>query len=173
MGDEDLALCLFGKIIANKVVNKEVLEAQLRQFGRLRVVWKYRGILPKKGGSLMMFWREEIDLNVISFSKGHTNAVIKDDGGVVWRFTRFYGDPCYTLRTYSWELLRRLMRWIICLRVVKGSDRLNKYGGGTHRFHFEHSWANEEECGVIVKHTWELELGVNAIERLQSSIKKC
>ncbi|KAK3230152.1 hypothetical protein Dsin_002033 [Dipteronia sinensis] len=29
------------------------------------------------GGGLMMFWREEIDLNVRSFTKGHIDAVIR------------------------------------------------------------------------------------------------
>ena len=69
----------------------------------------YHGV-PKitHGGGLALFWKKDFDLQFISSSKNHIDALInrgKDNG---WRFTGFYGEPTTHLQSESWDLIRTL-----------------------------------------------------------------
>ncbi|KAK0603296.1 hypothetical protein LWI29_003465 [Acer saccharum] len=71
-----------------------------------------------QGGDLILLWKRDIEVSVRSFTKGHIDAVIKDNDDLVWRFTGFYWEPILSLRMHLWSLLRRLGRmgnlpWIV------------------------------------------------------------
>ncbi|KAL5759510.1 hypothetical protein ACOSQ2_018348 [Xanthoceras sorbifolium] len=74
-----------------------------------------------KSGGLLLLWRREWDVSVLSFSQGHIDARITMDDGVMWRFSGFYGNPNPRDRDSSWELLRRL-RLVDQLPWVCGGD---------------------------------------------------
>lgn len=45
-------------------------------------------------GGLMLLWKGELDLSVLSFSLGHIDSCVRSrNGNFVWRFTGFYGNP--------------------------------------------------------------------------------
>ncbi|KAI9197725.1 hypothetical protein LWI28_003233 [Acer negundo] len=86
------------------------------------------------GGGLMLFWKGCIKVTVKSYTKGHIDAVIKDKGGMVWRFTDSYGDPDHSLRNHSWTLLRRLggmsrLPWLVAGDFNKILSWEEKQGG--------------------------------------------
>lgn len=67
------------------------------------------------GGGLALLWHDFIDLRIIHYSTGHISAEVHkwhlgDRGFIIG----FYGNPEVSLRTQSWELLRRTMEpWLI------------------------------------------------------------
>ncbi|KAJ4844986.1 hypothetical protein Tsubulata_038252 [Turnera subulata] len=58
--------------------------------------------------SLAVFWKDDIDVTLLSWSGSHIDVVVKDLGQHCWRFTGFYGNPVEGERHHSWELLKRL-----------------------------------------------------------------
>ncbi|PON41991.1 Endonuclease/exonuclease/phosphatase [Parasponia andersonii] len=59
-------------------------------------------------GSLVLLWNNEWIISVKSFSKHHIDALITNDRGSRWRFTRVYGH-CKTIeRIHTWEVIRHL-----------------------------------------------------------------
>ena len=72
--------------------------------------FKHRFIAPRrnKSGGLMMYWKEEFDLTIKTFSKNHIDATICKNKEGEWRFTGFYGEPDTQLRHKAWALLRNL-----------------------------------------------------------------
>ncbi|CAM9000895.1 unnamed protein product [Rhodiola kirilowii] len=82
-------------------------------------------------GGMAVLWNSEAELEIISFSKSHVNAVLQ--GKDKFRLTLFYGEPVCSNRKRSWELLSRLcmqsdLPWvvmgdfneIVCLKEVWG-----------------------------------------------------
>lgn len=70
-----------------------------------------------KGGGLALFWKDDSKLSIVSYSKGHIDAIIKEGSGD-WRFTGFYGNPKVEERKESWKLLERLnelfdLPWVV------------------------------------------------------------
>lgn len=70
-----------------------------------------------KSGGLLLFWKEEMDISIKSFSEGHIDALIRRKNGY-WRFSDFYGNPKTEKRIHSWNLLERLSEdndtpWIV------------------------------------------------------------
>ena len=62
-----------------------------------------------KGGSLAMFWRKEVNLEIRSFSRHHIEAVVTEEVfGFKWRLTSFYGHPETHRRKESWRFLDTL-----------------------------------------------------------------
>ena len=45
-----------------------------------------------KLGGLVMYWKEEFDLTIETFSKKHINATICKNKEEEWKFTGFYGE---------------------------------------------------------------------------------
>ena len=57
-------------------------------------------------GGLTLFWSKKVDLEVKSYTKNHTDAVITEpENGFKWRVTSFYGHPDTHKRYESWNLL--------------------------------------------------------------------
>ena len=61
-----------------------------------------------RGGGLVLFWRESVNLSMEGFDKNHIGAIINKNKGNKWRFTGFYGEPNTQKRIESWDLLRNL-----------------------------------------------------------------
>ena len=61
-----------------------------------------------KGEGLCLFWKQEVNLKVSSFSPSHIDAIINESHNDAWRLTGFYGAPETRNREELWTLLRRL-----------------------------------------------------------------
>ena len=57
-------------------------------------------------GGLALLWREEINLDIQTYSDCHIDAFINHGVDDAWRLTGFYGDPETANRENSWSLLR-------------------------------------------------------------------
>ena len=61
-----------------------------------------------RGGGLVMFWKKDFDLQVMSSSHNHIDVLINGGKENVWRFIGFYGAPETQHHMESWNLLRDL-----------------------------------------------------------------
>ena len=61
-----------------------------------------------KGGGLVMYWKDDIKVDVVSSSLNHIDAIIDKESQATWCFTGFYGEPETHKRQESWDLLRSL-----------------------------------------------------------------
>jgi hypothetical protein len=57
-----------------------------------------------------MMWKNEVSVEIKSYSKYHIDSGILEDSTTdrAWRFTGFYGDPTRARRKESWRMLRFL-----------------------------------------------------------------
>lgn len=53
-----------------------------------------------RSGGLLLLWNKEINLEVLSYSSGHIDSLIRDKA-FIWRFTGFYGNPSTSQRTHT------------------------------------------------------------------------
>jgi hypothetical protein len=60
------------------------------------------------GGGLALLWSSSAAVHIKSYSNHHIDADVVEDGGLMWRFTGFYGHPERGLRESSWAMLRQL-----------------------------------------------------------------
>lgn len=67
---------------------------------------------------MILWWREEVDLRIMSYSVSHIDACI--NGSVKSRITLFYGSPYSHLRQTSWNLLRKLASMSVNPWIVLG-----------------------------------------------------
>ena len=56
----------------------------------------------------MIFWKEDFDLSIETFSKNHFDTAIKKNKEDEWRFIGFYGEPDQQKRHEGWARLRNL-----------------------------------------------------------------
>ena len=62
-----------------------------------------------KGGGLALFHHEDVEVNLLSYSKRHIDVHIQGGPfGARWRGTFVYGDPMPSERHHMWTLLRRI-----------------------------------------------------------------
>jgi hypothetical protein len=63
-------------------------------------------------GGLVLFWNNESDVTLKSFSRNHIDVMVKNSltGQSEWRFTGFYGNPMRSARAGSWELMQYLAK---------------------------------------------------------------
>ena len=59
-------------------------------------------------GGLALYWPEDMNVDVQTFSARHIDAIIELGVNDAWQFTGFYGDPETANRESSWSLLRLL-----------------------------------------------------------------
>jgi hypothetical protein len=54
-------------------------------------------------GGIGLFWSEEVEVDIQSFSSAHINAKVRmiDSDLPMWRFTGFYGEPRAENRHHS------------------------------------------------------------------------
>ena len=68
-------------------------------------------IVPSEGksGGLALLWKEEIKVEVQSYSQSHVDALVDGGAGIGWwHFLGFYGNPNTAKRPKSWAKLRHL-----------------------------------------------------------------
>ena len=61
-----------------------------------------------RGGGLVLFWKNEIEVDIETSSLNHIDVIINKNSEKPWRFTGFYGEPDTHKRFESWDLLRSL-----------------------------------------------------------------
>ncbi|KAG4109656.1 hypothetical protein ERO13_1Z049485v2 [Gossypium hirsutum] len=85
---------------------------QSNSLKRIRTVCRMDGCLAVssegKSGGLALLWREGVNVEVQSYSKFHIESVVSIDDGERLRFTGFYGQTNPSLRSISWDILRRV-----------------------------------------------------------------
>ena len=59
-------------------------------------------------GGLLLIWKTDVTLKVLSWSCGHIAALVAGTGFSPWLLTGFYGHPDHSKRLLSWELLHRI-----------------------------------------------------------------
>ena len=85
------------------------IEARLKvflkilNFGNMHVVSKVT-----QGGGLVLLWRMDVQLRVVSSSLNHVDAIINEGRENTWRFTRIHGALETSNRHISWNLLHNL-----------------------------------------------------------------
>ena len=69
-------------------------KARLIQIQR-RIEFKNMLNVPRrnKARGLVIFWKEDFDLSVETFSPNHIESMINKGKDNEWRFTAFYGEP--------------------------------------------------------------------------------
>ena len=60
-----------------------------------------------KGGGLVLWWRDGIDVVAQPWCQYYLDAIVKTEEGT-WRFTGIYREPRAELRNKTWEVLRYL-----------------------------------------------------------------
>ena len=108
-----------------------------------------------KGDGLVMYWKNELMVDVVSSSVNHIDAIINKDFETTWRFTGFYDEPETHKRHESWDLLRSLhqqgsLPWLCTWdsnEIVKQSEKL----GGRVRPQGQMQIFREvlDECGFV------------------------
>jgi hypothetical protein len=87
-------------------------------------------------GGLALFLKKELDLTVLSWSRYHIDAKIKEAEGSFWRFTGIYGEPTNEEKEKTWRLLKFLkhcsvLPWLCCGDFNKILFNCKKEGGAT------------------------------------------
>ena len=55
-----------------------------------------------------MIWKDEIEMEIKSYSKHHIDTVVQNNEESSWRCTGVYGNPKSEETKHTWELIRRL-----------------------------------------------------------------
>ena len=68
-------------------------EAKLTNIQNI-INWKNKFIVPRrnKEDGLVLFWKEDFDLEIESFSKNHIDTMINKNKEDEWRFMGLYGE---------------------------------------------------------------------------------
>jgi hypothetical protein len=61
-----------------------------------------------KGGGLALYWREDLNVNLVSFGKNHIDVRVIQPNSQTWRCTFFYGEPKVQDRPQMWSLLKSI-----------------------------------------------------------------
>ena len=71
-----------------------------------RLKFDHMFLVPRihRGGGLVLFWKESMNLRVETSSKNHIDCIIRGGSEGAWRFTGFYGEPITHKRHESWSL---------------------------------------------------------------------
>ncbi|KAL5738308.1 hypothetical protein ACOSP7_031069 [Xanthoceras sorbifolium] len=70
---------------------------------------------------LCLFWSQNVEVGLLSFSRFYINVKIGLHTNKVWRYTGFYGHPEASQRIHSWTLLRRFQGMSILPRLYSGA----------------------------------------------------
>jgi len=72
-----------------------------------RLDYKHKFVVPRKNkaSGLVLFGKDEFNLEVQTFSKNHIDTTINKNTEDEWRFTGFYDEPDTSKRHESWDRL--------------------------------------------------------------------
>ena len=62
----------------------------------------------QRRSGLALLWKEEVNLNIQTYSPHHIDALIPNDEQHLWRLTGFYGWPEESQKKESWQPLKHL-----------------------------------------------------------------
>ena len=103
-----------------------------------RLKMKNKFIAPRrnKTGGLVIFWKEDFDLTIETFSQYHIDSTMKKNKEGKWRFTGFYGEPDTQKRHEAWGRLRSLKSrgkapWLCAGDFNEVTKQSEKIGGRT------------------------------------------
>uniref|UniRef100_A0A803N5M7 Reverse transcriptase zinc-binding domain-containing protein n=1 Tax=Chenopodium quinoa TaxID=63459 RepID=A0A803N5M7_CHEQI len=68
----------------------------------------YSGEGRHRSGGLAMFWKDDLDLNLVSSSLNHMDFTLTTDNGLIWLLTSIYGFPDKDRKKETWKLTERL-----------------------------------------------------------------
>uniref|UniRef100_A0A803PSL9 DUF4283 domain-containing protein n=1 Tax=Cannabis sativa TaxID=3483 RepID=A0A803PSL9_CANSA len=108
-----------------------------------------------RSGGLVLFWKNEEEVNVDSFFTNHIDSLIQFEGYGKFRFTGLYGEPNRSLRRNTWQLLwtlyaRSKEAWCIMGYFNNVLHNSEKIGGNPYS-----TWLIEgfkevtQQCGLI------------------------
>ena len=60
------------------------------------------------GGGLAMLWSSDVDVDIVSHSNHHIDALVQGAKRMKWRCTGVYGHHESSQKRHTWTLLRRL-----------------------------------------------------------------
>ena len=107
--------------------------------GVKRIINRQQGLVVpsrKRAGGLALLWRNSLQVDILSYSPGHIDAVVSEEQGrQKWRFTGFYGQPETSKRGESWSLLEGLshrcnLPWVCMGDFNEIMHAKEKSGGG-------------------------------------------
>ncbi|TXG53035.1 hypothetical protein EZV62_022204 [Acer yangbiense] len=117
-------------------------------------------------GGLLLLWKDNSDVSVLSFSLGHIDARVCSEDDFCWQFSGFYGDPISSRRKLSWALLRRLrevdnLPWVCDGDFNDILSMTEKEGGSAKSFSDMYNFRQTiDDCNLIdlgftrPKYTW-------------------
>ena len=128
-------------------------------------MWKIQADLPcrcmlavpsiHRSGGLALFWMEEIDLHIQTFTLHHIDALIFNGSNTSWRLTGFYGWPDGQSKHESWQLFKHLHTrsstpWI-CVGDYNEIMASNEKQGGLPKplNQMQVFWATLLHCGLV------------------------
>ncbi|KAM6555383.1 hypothetical protein CsatB_002402 [Cannabis sativa] len=138
--------------LCETLCNKEKLELLCRSL-------EYEGCFVveanDRSGGLVLFWKNEEEVNVDSFFTNHIDSLIQFEGYGKFRFTGLYGEPNRSLRRNTWQLLwtlyaRSKEAWCIMGYFNNVLHNSEKIGGNPYS-----AWLIEgfkevtQQCGLI------------------------
>ncbi|XP_042939597.1 uncharacterized protein LOC122274643 [Carya illinoinensis] len=136
-------------------------------------------LVGKKGG-LALYWKNNEEVEIKSYSTWHINAEVSEEGqGTKWLFTGFYGHPEIGKMMFSWDMLRRngFYTWSNRhndLSFTKERGNEERLRRGKIPFRFEASWVKEEDCEEKIKQEWVRgQQSTNFVKKVQARLKFC
>ena len=142
-------------------------EARLdRTLGNINFDQKW--VVPRttRGGGLVLFWKNSVNLTVVDSHKYYINVIINKSGNDEWRFTGFYGELNSSKRNEAWAKLRSLssnqnIPWLCASDFNEITRQEEKIGGVLRSFNQMQLFKDViDECGFMdlgfmgPKYTW-------------------
>lgn len=76
-----------------------------------------RGLGRERDGGLILFWKENIQLKILSYSENHIGGTVMDEvDNHDWYFNSIYGHSEELIKRNTWKLIQDL--------VSRGGDRV-------------------------------------------------
>ena len=114
-------------------------------------------VVPRttRGGGLVLFCKNSVNLTVVESHKYYIDAVINKNGDNEWRFTGFYGEPDSSRRNKAWAKLRSLnssqnIPWLCAGDFNEIIRQEEKIGGAFRSFNQMQRFRDViDECGLM------------------------
>ncbi|XP_050245827.1 uncharacterized protein LOC126693745 [Quercus robur] len=143
-------------------------------------------VVPRttRGGGLVLFWKNSVNLKVVGSHRYYIDAVINKNERDEWRFTGFYGEPDAAKRNEAWAKLRSLnsnqnIPWL-CVGDYNEITRQEEKRSGVLRSFNQMQLFRDviDECGLMdlgfvgPKYSWSkhFESGQSIWERLDKGL---
>lgn len=87
-----------------------------------------------RSGGLALFWKEDVDLIVLSYSRYHIHAKVMTSNNFGWYVTGIYGQPEVSRRRERWDWIKKIYNeledpWLLCGEFNEIVSKEEKRGG--------------------------------------------